>query len=94
MVFKYFKMINVGILEFWSKIFKLQDENLQWQPVFVIIEICLCIPIFNASLERLLSQMNLVKSTVHNRLKNSALNAVLRIKVSNVSVETFPKEHV
>ena len=26
---KYIKMINFDVLKFWSKIFKLQDENLQ-----------------------------------------------------------------
>ena len=87
-------MINVDVLEFWPKILKLQDENLQWRPVLLIIKICLCTPISSASLERLFNQMNLAKPTVLDRLKNSALNALLRIKVSNVSVETFHKEHV
>ena len=87
--FKYFKMIDVDVLKFWSKIFKLQDENLQWRPALLVIEICLCAPISNASLERLFNQMNLGKSTVRNRLKNSTLNVLLRIKVSNVSFETF-----
>ena len=85
---KYFKMVNVDVLEFWPKILKLQDENPQWRPVLLIVKICLCAPISNASQERLFNQMNLIKPTVHNRLKSSALNALLRIKVSNVSVET------
>ena len=87
-------MINVDVLEFWPKILKLQDENLQWRPVLLIIKICLCTPISSASLERLFNQMNLAKPTVLDRLKNSALNALLRIKVSNVSAKTFHKEHV
>ena len=91
---KYIKMINFDVLKFWSKIFKLQDENLQWQPALLIIEICLCGPISNASLEILFNQMNLVKSTVCNRLKKSALNTLLTIKVSNVSNKTLHKEHV
>ena len=84
----------VDVLEFWPKILKLQDKNPQWRPVLLIIKICFCAPISNASLERLFNQMNLVKPTVHNHLKNSVLNVLLRIKVSNVSVETFHKEHV
>ena len=91
---KYFKMISVDVLEFWPKILKLLDENPQWRPALLIIKICLCAPISNTSLKRLFNQMNLVKPTVYNRLKNSALNALFRIKVSNVSVETFHNEHV
>ena len=91
---KYFKMINVDVLEFWYKIFKLQDENPQWQPALLITEICLCAAISNALLEGLFDQINLVKPTVRNRLKNSVLDALLRIKVSNVLVETFHKVHV
>ena len=91
---KYFKIISVDILKFWPKILKLQDENPQWRPELLIIKICWCAPISNASQERLFNQMNLIKPTIHNRLKNSALNALLRIKVSNESVETFHKEHV
>ena len=91
---KYFKMINVDVLEFWYKIFKLQDENPQCRPALLIIEICLSALISNASMEGLINQMNLAKSTVRNLLKNTVLDALLRIKVSNVSVETFHKEHV
>ena len=84
---KHFKLINVDVPGFWSKIFKHQDEKPQWRPALLIIKICLCAPTSNASLERLFNQMNLVKSAVCNHLKNSTLNALLRIKVSNVSVE-------
>ena len=73
---KYFKMISVDVLKIWPKIFKPQDENSQWWPVLLIIKISLCTPICNASLERLFNQTNVAKSTAHNDLKNSALNAL------------------
>ena len=87
-------MISDDVLKFWPKILKLQGENPQWRPALLISKICLCAPISNASLESQFNQMNLVKPTVHNCLRNSVLSALLRIKVSNVSVETFHKEHV
>ena len=62
---KYFKMINADVLEFWPKFLKLQDENPQWRPALLIIKICLCAPISNASLERLFNQINLVKPTTN-----------------------------
>ena len=91
---KYFKMITVDALEIWPKIFKPQDKNSQWWPALLIIKLCLCAPVCNASLERLFNQTNAAKSTVRNHLKNSASNALFWIKVSNVSLEIFHKKHV
>ena len=48
----------------WVKIFDLKDNNSQWNPVLLIIEISMCSPISNVSLKRLLNQMNTVKSNV------------------------------
>ena len=54
----------------------------------------MCAPISNASLERLFNQMNIVKSNVRNHLTNSALNALLHIKVSNFPLDSIHKNHV
>ena len=48
----------------WVKIFDLKDNNSQWNPVLLIIEISMCSPISNVSLKRLFNQMNTVKSNV------------------------------
>ena len=47
-----------------------------------------------ASLERLFSQMNFIKSNSRNRLKNDALNAVLRLRISDISLDQFHADHV
>lgn len=76
---------------------RLQDEKFQWRPALLTLEIYLYTPICNASLQRLLNQINLLKSTVRNcafHVAYSAFNVVLRTKNSSVSVETFYKEHV
>ena len=90
---RYFNLVNIDAIEFWSKILSLLDQNPQWKPALLIVEICLCAPISNASLERLFSQMNLIKTTVRNRLKNISLNALLRIGESGINVEEFNKNH-
>ena len=91
---KYYKVRSIDVIEFWSTIMTMLDQHPQWRPALLIIEICLCAPISNASLERLFSQMNLVKTTVRNRLSNPVLNALLRIRVSGITVEEFHKNYV
>ena len=75
-------------------ILSLADEYIFWKPTTLIIEICLCAPFSNASLERLFSQMNFIKSTLHNRLTNDSLNSVLRINISRLSLQSFHDEHL
>ena len=60
----------------------------------MINEICLWAPFSNASLERLFSKLNLIKTTLCNRLANGSLNSVLRINISGLSLQIFNDEHV
>ena len=91
---KYFNVQNFDILEFWSQMLSLQDEHPHWRGAMFLIEIFLCAPVSNASLERLFSQMNFVESNTRNRLKNDALNAVLRIRISDISREELHGIHM
>ena len=59
-----------------------------------MIEICLCAPLSNASLERLFSKINLIKTTPRNRLTNDSLNSILRINISGLSLQSFHDEHL
>ena len=56
-VFRYayrqFNTSNINPIEFWNRILSLADENIFWKPTTLIIEICLCAPVSNASWERL-----------------------------------------
>ena len=74
--------------------FTLKDENPNGKEALLIIEICLCAPVSNASLERLFCQMNIIKSDIRNRLSNKALNAVLRIRTSGITIDDFLKDYV
>ena len=86
---RYFNTSNVKPIEFWSKILLLHQENNSWKATLLLVGLCLCAPFSNASLERLFSHMNIVKTTVRNRLSNESLNSTLRIRVSGISVATF-----
>ena len=38
--------------------------------------------------------MNLIKTTLQNRLTNGSLNSILHVTVSGISLESFHKEHL
>ena len=57
-------------------------------------QLCFCAPISDATLESLFSHINLMKTTVRNRLINGSLNSILRIRVSGISMQTFHNNYV
>ena len=91
---RYFNTSNINSIKFWSKILSLADGHDFWKPTTLIIEICLCAPFSNASLERLFSKMNLIKTTLRNRLTNNSLKSILRINISGLSLQSFHDEHL
>ena len=82
------------LLTFGSKTLSLADEHTFWKPTTLIIEICLCAPFSVASLEKLFSKMNLIKTTLHNRLTNDSLNSILRVNISRLSLQSFQDKHL
>ena len=63
------------------------------KPSLLIAEIFLCAPFSKATLERLFSQMNIIKTTVRNRLSNDSLNSLLRIPISGITLQGFHKTY-
>ena len=88
---RYFNTSTVNPIEFWSKILALNQDKKQWKVSLLLVEICLCAPFSNASLERLFSHMNIVKSTTRSRLSNRSLNSILRIgfQYAHFTINTF-----
>ena len=70
-----------------------KDDQLM-KPSPLVVEIWLCAPFSNATLERLFSQMNLVKTTVRNRISNDSLNSSLRIRISGITLQDFHETYV
>ena len=77
---------GIGVYDFCAKIFGLKGDIPHWDPALLIIEIL--------KYERLLNQMNIVKSNVRKQLTNSALDSLLRIKFSKVPINFFHKSRV
>ena len=81
-------------MEFWSNMLSLHEDNTSWKAALLVVELSFCVPISNATLERLFSLMNLVKTNVRNRLSNDSLNSILQIRVNGISMQTFHNVYV
>ena len=66
---------------------------MEWYSTSLNIEICLCTPCSNATLERFFGQLKLVKTDLRTVLSSSSLKAVLRIKLCGTSIATFNKKY-
>ena len=73
---------------------RLGKDKANWHGIILIVEICLCASFSNATLEQFFSSMNNVKTDTRNRLSSKCLNAVLRIRATNYSLQEFHDNHV
>ena len=91
---RYFNTVETDPIELWCKLGKMGSTKSQWNGILLIIELCLCAPYSNATLERYFSHMNIIKSDIRNRLSSKSLNSVLAIRMSGFSVREFNSIHV
>ena len=75
-------------LKMWQLLNASKNER-GWNNIFLIAELCFCAPCLNASLERFLSQMRIVKTDWRNSLPECNLTSLLRIKVSGPTLKVF-----
>ena len=75
-------------LKMWQLLNPFKNE-LGWNSIFLIAELCFCAPCLNPSLKRFFSQMRIVKTDWRNSLSESNLTSLLRIKVSGPTLEVF-----
>lgn len=69
-------------MKFWSEVTKYSDSGGN-NPFFELVEfalIILSLPWSNAEVERVFSQVNLVKTKTRNRLHDETLNAILAVR--------------
>ena len=83
---RYFDFEKVDQFELWHKVLMLCEDRKEWYDASLVIEICLCTPCSNATLERFFSQLKLVKT-------DQSLNAILRIKLRQTPLATFNDEY-
>jgi hypothetical protein len=85
---RYFDVNEIDCMQLWSKLKKLDMAN-RWKNAFLLVELCLCSPYSNATVERLFSQMKVVKTDWRNRLNERNFEDLLRIKISDVNFLDF-----
>ena len=77
-------------LKMWQLLNPFKNER-GWNDIFLIAELCFCVPCSNASLERFFSQMRIAKTDWRNSLSESNLTSLLQIKVSGPTDKLFCK---
>ena len=90
---RYFDFENIDQFELWHKILMLCKNKKEWYSASLVIEICLCTPCSNATLERFFSHLKFVKTDQRTSLSAGSLNAVLRIKLRGTSITEFNKQY-
>ena len=77
----------------WSKICSLGKDRESWYDIMILIELCLCTPFSNATLERFFSHFKLVKTELRSRLSSESLNSLMRIRMKGLSITDFDKDY-
>ena len=83
----YFAVEVINPLELWSQLRKVKQDEAK--KLWVLIELCLCCPHGNAECESFISYQQVVKTDWRNRLNESNLSDLLRIKVTGPTVTDF-----
>ena len=91
-VIKHFNTQVHPPLALWQYLYGIRESK-SWLNIFGVIEICICAPCSNATLERFFSQLRVVKSVWHNRLSEENLTHLLLIKVTGPSREIFHNDY-
>ena len=90
------KYYNVEIIlqtEMWRKIKGGEFAN-NYKNILLLIELCLCTPYSNATIERFFSYMKVVKNDWQNWLSDQNLESLMQIKVCSPSLSCYHDGYV
>ena len=86
----YFNVSAIDPLELWPRLRSLKQEDAK--ELFTLIELCLTCPYGNVLCEQFISYLRAVKTDWRNRLNESNLTDLLRIKVTGPTLYGFNEE--
>ena len=79
--------------EMWRKI-KNGEFAANYKNILLLVELCLCTPYSNATIERFFSYMKVVKNDWRNRLNDQNLESLMRIKVCGPTLMNYHDSYV
>ena len=82
------------LLEQWSKLPIIGKNTPQWKDISLIIELYLCAPFSDVTLDGSFSYMTIIKTGSRNCLFSSCLNLLLWIRMSGYSLQELPSKQV
>ena len=77
---RYLNLVQENYTTIWWKLFNAVDAS-KWQNILRVVELLFCLPLTNGRLERLFSQLKLIKSDRRSSLGENRLDQLLRITV-------------
>lgn len=85
---RYLDIVRLDYKIIWWRIFNATDAN-KWRNVLPIVELLFSLPMSNGRLERIFSQLKLLKSKSRTRLTSDSLDQLVRITVEGPSLQNW-----
>jgi len=85
-----FKNTEMNFIELWKYI--LDNFSFNYPNLTIIVKIALLIPFSNAHVERIFSEMRLIKNKLRNRMQVNTLNNHLMILLNGPDIQDFDFE--
>ena len=85
---EYINLVQDDYTVVWWKLFNCVDAN-KWGNVLAIVELLFCVPVANGHLERVFSQLKLIKTNRRNSIKEDTLDHLVRINVEGPSLSDW-----
>ena len=91
--YRYFNIDSTDPMKLWSKLCMLGKDKESWKDIIFLIELCLCTPFSNATLERFFIHLKVVKTELRSKLSSESLNSIMRIRMKGVSLADFNEKY-
>ena len=81
-------------MKLWSKLLIIGKNNEHGKDIMLILELCLCTPFFNATLERFFGHLKVVKTQLRSNLSAESLKSFIRIRMKGLSLKEFNQDNL
>lgn len=85
---EYINLVQDDYTVVWWKLFNCVDAN-KWSNVLAIVELLFCVPVANGHLERVFSQLKLIKTNRRTSITENTLDDLVRINVEGPSLSDW-----